>query len=141
MNMSGVNSVLASVYQDADKVHKIAVGSINYAKRIQGVGKSYLFNKDMETEKEARINRQKEYQMSIEEQSREIEKDKTDTDVIIKSDGSRVLVVTINVGGMRSSMSMEISKPTMLQNDMSNQRIEDSRLLRSENVEMTEEEV
>ncbi|HBI59910.1 MAG TPA: hypothetical protein DDY31_01650 [Lachnospiraceae bacterium] len=77
--------------------------------------------------------------MSIEEQSREIEKDKTDTDIIVKSDGSRVLVVTINVGGMRSSMSMEISKPTMLQNDMSNQRIEDSWLLRSENVEMTEE--
>lgn len=85
------------------------------------------------------ITNELEYQMSIEEQSREIEKDKTDTDIIVKSDGSRVLVVTINVGGMRSSMSMEISKPTMLQNDMSNQRIEDSRLLRSENVEMTEE--
>lgn len=85
------------------------------------------------------ITNELEYQMSIEEQSREIEKDKTDTDIIVKSDGSRVLVVTINVGGMRSSMSMEISKPTMLQNDMSNQRIEDSWLLRSENVEMTEE--
>lgn len=39
------------------------------------------------------------------------------TDIIVKPDGSRVLVVTMNVGGMKTTMIMEISKPTNMQND------------------------
>lgn len=45
----------------------------------------------------------------------------TKTDIIVKADGSRVLVVTMNVGGMETSMSLEISKPTDMQNDISRQ--------------------
>lgn len=36
----------------------------------------------------------------------------TKSDVIVKPDGSRVLVVTMNIGGMETTMSLEISKPT-----------------------------
>jgi hypothetical protein len=36
----------------------------------------------------------------------------TNTNIIVKPDGSRVLVVTMNVGGMETTMSLEISKPT-----------------------------
>ena len=39
------------------------------------------------------------------------------TDIIVKPDGSRVLVVTMSVGGMETTMSIEISKPTNMQND------------------------
>ena len=44
------------------------------------------------------------------------EDSETDTEIIVKPDGSRVLVVTMNVGGTETSMTLEISKPTALPN-------------------------
>lgn len=41
----------------------------------------------------------------------------TDTRIIVKPDGSRVLLVTINIGGMKTAMSLEISKPTKILNE------------------------
>lgn len=43
------------------------------------------------------------------------------TEIIVKPDGSRVLVVTMNFGGMETTMSIEISKPTDFPNDNSKQ--------------------
>lgn len=39
---------------------------------------------------------------------------RTDTDIIVKPDGSRVLMVTVHTGGMETVMSLEISKPSDL---------------------------
>jgi len=39
------------------------------------------------------------------------------TNIIVKPDGSRVLVVTMNIGGMETNMSLQISGPTDMQND------------------------
>lgn len=50
-----------------------------------------------------------------------IEETETNTDIIVKPDGSRVLVVTMNMGGMETTMSLEISKPTTMPNDSSEQ--------------------
>ena len=41
------------------------------------------------------------------------------TDIIVKPDGSRVLVVTMSIGGMKTTMSLEISKPTEAPNENS----------------------
>ena len=41
------------------------------------------------------------------------------TDVIVKPDGSRVLVMTMSIGGMETAMSLEISKPTEALNENS----------------------
>lgn len=41
----------------------------------------------------------------------------TRSDIIVKPDGSRVLVVTVNIGGMETTMSLEISKPTDIVNE------------------------
>lgn len=46
----------------------------------------------------------------------EIRKSKTQTDIVVKPDGSRVLVVTMDMGGMETTMSLEISKPTDMDN-------------------------
>lgn len=54
-----------------------------------------------------------------EDEKEEMETSKTDTDVIVKADGSRVLLVTTNFCGMQTTMSLEISKPTAIQNDVS----------------------
>lgn len=48
----------------------------------------------------------------------ETEQPKTQSQVIVKSDGSRVLLVTTNFGGMRTTMSLEICKPTALQSNV-----------------------
>lgn len=44
----------------------------------------------------------------------------TKTDIIVKSDGSRVLVITTKIGEMESTMSLEISKPTNILNAENN---------------------
>ena len=41
------------------------------------------------------------------------------TDIIVKPDGSRVLVMTMSIGGMETTMSLEISKPTEVPNENS----------------------
>lgn len=38
----------------------------------------------------------------------------TKTEIIVKPDGSRVLVTTMSIGGMETTMSLEISKPTKM---------------------------
>lgn len=64
-------------------------------------------------------------QEAVEEQEKaddkktETEASKTDTDIIVKPDGSRVLLVTTKVCGMQTSMSLEISGPTAMPNDSS----------------------
>ncbi len=50
---------------------------------------------------------------------------KTKSDIIVKPDGSRVLVVTMSIGGMETTMSMEISKPTDILNETENQEVAD----------------
>lgn len=49
----------------------------------------------------------------------------TKSDIIVKPDGSRVLVVTVNVGGMETTMSLEISKPTDIVNEAANREATD----------------
>ena len=49
----------------------------------------------------------------------------TKSDIIVKPDGSRVLVVTMSIGGMETTMSMEISKPTDTLNETENQEVTD----------------
>lgn len=47
------------------------------------------------------------------------EENKTTREIIVKPDGSRVLVITKIVGGMETTMSIEISKPTEYYNNIS----------------------
>ncbi len=47
---------------------------------------------------------------------RKLDEKKVDTDIQVKPDGSRVLVMTRQIGGMSTTTSMEISKPTRMPN-------------------------
>lgn len=51
---------------------------------------------------------------------------KTSTEIIVKPDGSRVLVMTMHIGGMETTMSLEISKPTDLPNGIAEEENGDS---------------
>lgn len=41
----------------------------------------------------------------------------TKTNIVVQPDGSRVLVITVNMGSMETTMSLEISKPTNMLDD------------------------
>ncbi|MEY8390704.1 hypothetical protein AALA98_04910 [Lachnospiraceae bacterium 45-W7] len=51
---------------------------------------------------------------------------KSKTEIIVKPDGSRVLVMTMSIGGMETTMSLEISKPTNVPNVNSKQDTENN---------------
>lgn len=59
---------------------------------------------------------------------------KTNTNIIVKPDGSRVLVITRNIGGMETTMSLEISKPADTPMDMHKENSEQS-TTKTENTE------
>lgn len=54
-----------------------------------------------------------------------VQEQNTQTNIVVKPDGSRVLVMTVNIGGMETTMSMEISKPTELPNNICSQETEE----------------
>lgn len=45
-------------------------------------------------------------------EEKQIDEQETDTEIIVKPDGSKVMMTTIRVGGVETVMSMEIAKPT-----------------------------
>ena len=51
----------------------------------------------------------------------DVRESETKTEIIAKPDGSRVLVMTMSIGGMETTMSLEISKPTEALNENSEQ--------------------
>lgn len=48
---------------------------------------------------------------SVRKEPPEQEESETKTDIIVKPDGSRVLVITTMTGGLETTMSLEIAKP------------------------------
>lgn len=59
-----------------------------------------------------------------EENDKKAEESKVETEVQVKPDGSRVLVMTRRMGGMTAITSMELSKPTSMPNDYSERSTE-----------------
>lgn len=102
MNLSGINNTLSGMYYDPGKMRRMVEQKKHFEENIQ--------SRDDKAE-------------AKEEKRVENEKTGTDTNIIVMPDGSRVLVITMNMGGMQTSMSLEISKPTALPNDVS--QIED----------------
>lgn len=56
----------------------------------------------------------------VKEAERESE---THSEIVVKPDGSKVLVMKISVGGTETNMSLEISKPTKAPNENARQEI------------------
>lgn len=57
---------------------------------------------------------------AVSEEGREWETEQeseTKSEIIVKPDGSKVLVMTMSVGGMQTRMSLEISRPTNMLDD------------------------
>ncbi len=87
------------------------IGSSMYRQAMDGRKILGLF--DSHTDKYFNPDKAKE----PEDGEKEIEESTTDTDIIVKADGSRVLVVTTSIAGMSISRSLKISEPTKTPNE------------------------
>lgn len=69
------------------------------------------------TEKIEKKKQQKGQRLEKESEPKQEGQNDTESDIIVKPDGSRVLVVTMNIGGVASTMSLKISEPAAMPND------------------------
>lgn len=72
-------------------------------------------NKYLDNQKKL-INEEEENEIKQEEEA----ESETKSDIIVKPDGSRVLVMTLQIGGMESTVSVQISEPTDMPNKDAN---------------------
>ena len=80
---------------------------------------NHVFSKLLEEKKEKADKTDKTDQTDKTDKADKTES-KTESDIVVKADGSRVLMITTTIGGMETTMSLEISKPTDLVNDERN---------------------
>ncbi|HEX3077820.1 MAG TPA: hypothetical protein VHQ24_13235 [Lachnospiraceae bacterium] len=67
---------------------------------------------NMESEKKSPSNRFEDSISDIRKKKSDSASD-TDSNIVVKPDGSKVLVVTTKVGGMETTMSIKLSEPTL----------------------------
>ncbi len=75
-------------------------------KKVASVSPIFKEMKDKEAEKSKKAKTKK-----------DDEKEDSSSQIIVKPDGSRVLIITTKVGGMETNMSIKISEPTYMPND------------------------
>lgn len=76
-------------------------------KSMNGIRRNVLLKEDVAKKEEA------------EQESMSGKESDVDTEVIVRPDGSRVLMMTVNIGGMSTTMSMKISEPAEAVNEVS----------------------
>lgn len=103
--------------------HKNSVQMNGYAQEEILANKRRLLKEKLDSQSEqnqkAEAVNQGEGTEETQESEEKKQESKTDTDIIVKADGSRVLLMTTRVCGMQTTMSVELSKPTAMQNDIS----------------------
>ncbi len=117
MTISGINRI--ANYQTIYKNNKTVNNNNKFKEQLNAVS-----NYDKELVENAVLKENEDSEKSMENQ----EKTDSKTNIIVKADGSRVLMITTKIGGMESVMSLEISKPTDMQNNsnFSNKLINES---------------
>ena len=66
------------------------------------------------------------------------EESKTDTQILVRPDGSRVLLIKVMVAGMETTMSLKLSEATKMQNDSHSQEQESVQGSGEEHLEIAE---
>ena len=106
MAISGINRT--ANYQTIYKNNKTINNGNKFKEQLNAVS-----NYDEEMMENTALKENEDSEKSVENQ----EKTDSKTNIIVKADGSRVLMITTKIGGMESVMSLEISKPTDMQNN------------------------
>lgn len=151
MGISNVSDVLKNIYPYAKKAGTSTEKESGFTKNLQNTFESSRkkertrFNRKMSAEEIFQMlknagqnelltekNKEEKVQSTGEETRQDKEETVSKTNIIVKPDGSRILLVTMNFGGMETTMSIEISKPTEIQNNISKQESDQSNMPTSE---------
>lgn len=123
MSVLGVNGALARAYQYANRTQKAAASGTSFTEQLQkteeaaNTSKVDIYTEYLRQKYGAGVSipllEQEDNDVSNEELDQEDKQEsESKTEIIVKPDGSRVLVMTMSIGGMETTMSLEISKPT-----------------------------
>lgn len=147
MSINNVSNRLPNVYPYTNKVGKNNDKEGCFTENLQNTGKSdtkvktyiagqvsaaeiYQMLKEAGKDKlKAEENEGDKTQVSQEET--DVDSKESESNIIVNPDGSRVLLVTISIGGMKTTMSLEISKPTAMQNENSIEDTDNSNMAAS----------
>ena len=107
-----------SDYSAARKYLAMGIEASNYQTWLSKFNSAKLLDSDAEP-----LNHFRNGKVLADKESEKADRQesKTKTDIIVRPDGSRVLVMTMSIGGMETTMSLEISKPTEAPNENSKQ--------------------
>lgn len=97
----------ASDYSAARKYLAMGIEASNYQTWLSKFNSAKLLDAGTEL-----LNHFSNKRILSDEELEQADSQKSKTEIIIKPDGSRVLVMTMSIGGMETTMSLEISKPT-----------------------------
>ncbi|MDE7183860.1 MAG: hypothetical protein K2O40_05120 [Lachnospiraceae bacterium] len=92
------------------------------------ISASQNINRTIETERYKIDFRNGSFLADKESEMADSKEAETKTQIIVQPDGSRVLVMTMSIGGMETAMSLEISKPTEAPNENSKQDTDNNML-------------
>lgn len=82
--------------------------------QTRGINENTVSQSFAEEMKEAKETKKAE---KTEDEERTQEKSKSDTEIITRPDGSKVLMITNQIGGMQTVTSIKLSGPNPFQND------------------------
>ena len=131
MSILGVNGALAGAYQYASRTQKTSASGTSFTEHLQKTGAETSVSEDTrqnanmqdiyEALKSTNPLMEQENSDVSDEGLEQVDQQESEskTDIIVKPDGSRVLVMTMSIGGMETTMSLEISKPTEAPNENS----------------------
>lgn len=150
MSINNVSNGLPNVYPYTNKVGKNNDKEGCFTENLQNTGKSdtkvktyiagqvsaaeiyQMMKEDGKDKLKAEENEVDKTEASQEKKELDVDRKESESNIIVNPDGSRVLLVTISIGGMKTTMSLEISKPTAMQNDNSIENTDDSNMEYSE---------
>lgn len=113
--------------EDAKEQTNIAKSAQNT--NVQDIYERYRTGGFCDTEREAEEE---------EEKKSYSDEQKTDTEIIVKPDGSKIMMTTVRVGGMETVMSMEIAKPTNILAENTHGAIDNPNMMVSDTNSATE---
>ena len=108
MSISGIGYHHYPNAATTNKYHKNKAGFYSYTNSIPEQSDQQTSQKEMQKAKYS----VRDVELEREDKQSRQDEEKTDTEIIVKPDGSKVMMTTIRVGGMETVMSMEMAKAT-----------------------------
>lgn len=128
MSISGIGYHHYPNAATTNKYHKNKAGFYSYTNSIPEQSDRQTSQKEMQKAKYSVRDVELERE---DKQSREDE-EKTDTEIIVKPDGSKIMMTTVWIGGAKTTMSMEIAKPTGILEGDCGRTVKDSNMMVSD---------